>query len=171
MKQMLIEQDITREVDTETGVMEVKDYKQYEHRVSKLPDEPNYIKLYIKSWCAFKQVKQVNQNFLFQCLQYMTYADDRQGQTIYFNPALKRNIAHSLGWSEKTGAARVNNEIKKLVKANIFKWIDYGSYQVNPQLVGRGRWQDVYKLQATFNLVGDNAGEVEIYSKPNEDNC
>ena len=109
-------------------------------RVSR-SDEPDYIKFYVRAWCSFKDIKGVNMPFLMELLPLMTYAN--QGQMIYVNSALKRDIAKKLGWSERTPVERASNELRNLCNKGILKKIQTGAYQVNPELIGKGEWKDI----------------------------
>ena len=151
--------------DLMTG--EITESTERVYSTTRLPEEPKFIKLYLNAWCAFKDIKGVNNSFLFQCLQYMTYAAEQQ--VISFSPFIKKQIARNLNWSEKTALNRCNLEIRKLTKANIFKSLGDGAYQVNPQLVGKGYWKDIYKLQATFNVLGEKQGTVDVKTERKQD--
>lgn len=143
-------------VDTETG-----EVLRSETIATIKSEEPDYVKLYIKAWCEFKQVKGINNQVLLEILPYMTYASE--GQIIGFTPVIKRQIAKKLGWKESNALSRFNHEIKKIEKAGVVTNIGYSTYAVNPQLIGKGSWKDIRKLRATFDL---ETGEVtHDYSK------
>ena len=127
-------------------------------------DEPDFVKLYINAWCEFKQVKGINTAFLLHLLPSMTYANN--GQFIFTNAALKRQIAEELNWSIKTACNRGATELKKLCNAGILKKIENGKYQVNPELIGKGEWKDIRKLRATFNL--ENGEVTHFYESEDE---
>lgn len=117
---------------------------------TRIDDEPDYVKFYIRAWCDFKNIKGINTNFLYQLLPFMTFAEKRQ--IISVGPFLKKEIAAELGWSEKTSLNRVAKEFKKLCNAGVLKQLDTCSFQVNPELIGRGSWKDIKRLRATFDL-------------------
>ena len=127
-------------------------------------EEPDYVKLYIKAWCEFKEIKGINTAFLYQLLPSMTYA--QHGQIIYTNSAMKKNIAKCLKWSEKTACQRASLEIRKLCDAGILRKIQNGEYQVNPELIGKGEWKHIKLLRATFNL---ETGEVTHFYEQSEE--
>lgn len=137
-------------IDKDTG-----EVLSTEERYINKSAEPDYVKLYIDAWCAFKAVKGVNINFLYKLLPLMTYANDGQyiGATTFF----RKMIAEELGWSEKSALNRFAQEIKKLCNAGVLKRVSSQTYQVNPELIGKGEWKDIKKLRATFNL---ETGEV-----------
>lgn len=146
---------IDRTVDADTG--ELLDERT---TLRKTESEPDYVKLYVRAWCDFKDIKGVNTSFLAHLLPYMTYA--AKGQRIYLAPPLKREIASELGWSDKTALNRFNQELRKLVKCGVLTHIGESSYAVNPELVGKGSWADVKRLRATFEVIGPDAGKVEV---------
>lgn len=162
-------------VSEETG--EVKEVTTQEFNVIPSSDEPQYVKLYVRAWCEFKgleHLKPSDKNVLTRLLSVMTYAKARQvedehgnvleegwGQLIYVNAALKRSVAGELNVKPAT----VSNALSHLVKYGILRRVDYGCYQVNPQLVGKGQWSEIKRLRATFVVAGPNAGTVEVETK------
>lgn len=107
--------------------------KRKEEEFTIKSQEPDYVKLYVKAWCAFKDIKGINMAFLTALLPYMSYATT--GQKIYFNPALKDELCRQLGWSKKSGKTRVNVELDRLKKAGIIKRTAASTYAVNPELL------------------------------------
>lgn len=132
-------------VNYETG-----EVKTVEKQATIKSQEPDYVKLYVKAWCAFRDVRNVNMSLLTALLPYMSYAKD--GQKIFLNSMLKREIAKELGWSEKTAIQRFDVELTRLKKANVVRPIGRGSYQINPELFGKGEWKDISKLVVSFHL-------------------
>lgn len=149
----------TEVMDNKTGELETTEIKRNVSIVGHPSEEPNYVKLYLQAWCSFKQIKGINSGFLYEILQYMSYAD--KGQRIYLNSFAKKEIASSLGWSKKSALTRCNVEMKKLVDKNVLKKIARDVHAVNPELIGKGNWADVKKFRAVFNLIGNDAGKVE----------
>lgn len=124
--------------------------KRSEKEQSWKTHEPDFVKLYMAAWCEFKNIKGINTSFLYALLPYMGYADG--DQLIYTNNAIKKEIGKKLGWSEKTVTNRASLELQKLCKSNILHKIENGKYMVNPELVGHGKWKDIRKCIAKFNL-------------------
>lgn len=127
-------------------------------------DEPDFVKLYINAWCIFKDIKGINTGFLYQLLPYMTYAHSKQ--LIIVNSYVKEEVARALNWSLNSYQPRFSKEISKLKKNNVFKEVGIGTYQVNPELIGKGDWKDIRKLRATFNL--ENGAVTHIYETKDE---
>ena len=126
-----------------------------EREVHYKSEEPNYVKFYIDAWCAFKDIKGVNTRFLYQLLPFMSYAADQQ--LICITAYIKRQISHILGWSEKSALNRFSQEIARLCQKKVLRRIDTNTYQVNPELIGKGPWKDIQRLRPMFNL---ETGEV-----------
>lgn len=118
--------------------------------------EPNYIKLYINTLLAFKELPKSLNPILIQFLNYMSYADTTEkngGQKIYVNIDMKKDIAKNL----KLSVESINKGLFQLVKSGIFKRIGTGTYQVNPYMFGKGEWKDISAIRATFDF---NTGEI-----------
>lgn len=152
---MSIAAAIERTVDSDTGEVVSQAVTTIDREA-----EPDYVKLYVRAWCEFKEIKGVNTTFLAHLLPYMTYAS--RGQRIYLAPLMKREIASELGWAEKTALNRFNQELRKLVKQGVLKHDGTDAYTVNPELVGKGSWRDIKALRATFEVIGPNAGKVTV---------
>ena len=130
-------------------------------------NEPDYVKLYIKAWCDFKEIKGINTSFLYQLLPYMTYATE--SQLLILSSYVKEEIAKTLGWSLNTYQQRFSRELKKLVKAGVISHIKTSTYQVNPELIGKGEWKDIRNLRATFNLSNGEVTHKYENSKEGEE--
>ena len=114
-------------------------------------DEPDFVKLYIDCVFTVKGVKKGFNPIFVAFLEYMSYSDANSqygGQIIYVNKAMKAAIAKKVGLS----IVSVNNAITDFVKKGIFKRVDIGTYQVNPNIVGRGKWSDIKNIRATFDF-------------------
>ena len=145
-KQRLDKQVYNEVVMTEDG--EVTSSKT----VYKSMTEPDFIKLYIGCVFTVKGVKKGFNPIFIAFLEYMSYADsdgDYGGQLIYVNKAMKNAIAKKTGLS----VTSVNMAITDFVKKGLFKRVDVGTYQVNPNIVGRGDWKDIKNIRATFDFA------------------
>lgn len=138
-------------VDGESG-----EVVQQETQVTFRTTEPDYVKLYIDAWCAFRDIKKVNSTFLYCILPYMTYAEE--GQIIGLTSLAKRRIARKLEWKEQYALQNCAKELRKLCVAGILKKIDASNFIVNPDLIGKGEWKDIKNLRATFVL---STGEIQ----------
>jgi len=120
--------------------------------VYKTQTEPEYIKLYIDCLFAVKGVRKGINPIFLAFLPYMSYADingQGGGQIIFVNKAMKDIIAKKLG----LGIDSINKALSELTKAGIFKRLTVGTYQVNPNIVGKGEWKDIKNIRATFDFA------------------
>ena len=143
---------VTEIVDNQTGEV-TQSIKKTEFINSK---EPNYIKLYVDTLLTFKNLSKSLNPILIEFLKYMSYAsvsDGTGGQIIYVNAHMKKLIAAATGLK----IDRINKALTDFVKANVFKRIATGTYQVNPYLFGKGEWKDIKSIRATFDF---NSGEI-----------
>lgn len=115
----------------------------------KIPDEPDYVKVYkyVNTLFAFKGIKQTLTPFIIEISNHMTYA--KEGQIVNLNRTTKAMIANNLGVTEK----RINQVITELKNYDILRKIQNGVYSVNPYIVARGSWADVRKLQTHYDFM------------------
>ncbi|MEE1250945.1 MAG: replication/maintenance protein RepL, partial [Lachnospiraceae bacterium] len=114
--------------------------------------EPDYVKLYLDCVLILKGLQKGLNPILIEFVKYMNYADINGfggGQVIFVNKTLKETIANSLNVSLK----RIEQAITQFVKAGIFKRISVGTYQVNPNIFGKGEWKDIKNIRATFDFA------------------
>lgn len=134
-----------RTVSEETGeVLQLK-------TVYKTQTEPEYVKLYIDCMLTVKGLRKGLNPIFLAFLPYMSYADingQGGGQVIFVNKAMKEIIAKQL----KLGIDSINKALSEFTKAGIFKRLTVGTYQVNPNIVGRGDWSDIKNIRATFDF-------------------
>lgn len=119
--------------------------------VYKTNDEPEYIKLYIDCVFTFKGIRKGLNPIFLAFLKHMTYAGADEmfgGQVIFVNMAMKKLIANQLG----LGIDSINKALSEFVKAGIFRRMAVGTYQVNPDIVGKGNWADIKNIKATFDF-------------------
>lgn len=109
--------------------------------------EPDFIKVYLDHIAEFVNVPKASMRIFWLLTQYMSYAQNEQ--RIYINAAMKRDIAHQLNVTPDY----VTKNLTQLVRKNILKRVDTGTYIVNPQYVGRGKWRDIKELRTTFDYV------------------
>lgn len=122
-----------------------------------LSKEPNYVKVYLDTVLIFKDISKSLNPILFEFLKYMSYANIHNstgGQITFVNKTMKEVIAKSSNVTIK----RVDQAITQFVKSDIFKRVGTGTYQVNPNIFGKGDWKDIKKIRATFDF---NTGEIK----------
>ena len=138
-------------VDNTTGEVIREEY------VYKRSAEPHYVKLYIDCLCDFKGISKSLNPILLGFVKRMSYANpDKEfgGQILYLNAAFKKVVAAECGVTVK----RVDQAITDFVKSGIFARVATATYQVNPEMFGRGRWKDIKNIRAKFDF---GAGTVE----------
>lgn len=147
MARLKTDKAVYREVLSNQETGEVTRHKT----IYKLADEPDFVKLYIDCVLTLKGLKKGLNPILLGFLRFMSYADINGiegGQIIFVNKMMKQTIADSLGVTVK----RIDQAITEFVKGGIFKRIAVGTYQVNPNLVGKGEWKDIKNIRATFDF-------------------
>ncbi len=143
-----IERDVfvERNFSTETG--EIVSSKT----VSRVKDEPDYVKLYLDCLLTVKGLRKGLNPILVSLLKHMSYANSEDatgGQIIIVNKFLKETIANNLG----LGIDSINKALGSFADSGIFKRIAVGTYQVNPDFVGKGEWKDIRNIKATFDFA------------------
>jgi len=119
--------------------------------------EPSYIKLYLNTLLAFKDLPKQMSPLLLELLKLMTFADpeaEHGGQLILLNGYIKKAISERLNIKSNT----IDHGLKKLSNSGILKRVGTGAYQANPSMFGRGEWNDIKRIRATFDF---NAQTVE----------
>ena len=94
-------------------IQEVLDANQNKTRmtkVSQLPREPEFVKLYVKDICAINNLKKNAYQVLLQCLNHMTY--DGHITLLKYHREI---IANAIGVTDQT----VKNQLCSLVEKNI----------------------------------------------------
>lgn len=145
--------------------------------VIKSISEPEYVKLYIDCLFTVKGLRKGLNPIFIAFLRHMSYADVNArygGQLIYTNKALKMQIAEQL----HLGIDSINKALSEFVKAGVFKRVAVGTYQVNPDIVGRGEWKDIKNIKATFDfaeksvkaeIVKAEEGEIDSHTEQLEE--
>lgn len=140
-------------IDRNTG--EVLSEEKSSSKTIRLETEPPYVKLYLDCLSQFKGMQLSLNPILLDFVKRANYADpdeEEGGQLIYVNKAMKEAVAKKCNVSLK----RVEQALTEFVRKKIFKRIAIGTYQVNPNLFGRGEWKAVKAIRATFDF---NTGE------------
>ena len=117
------------------------------YTVKAIDNEEDYIKVYryLNTVFAFKGIERKLIPTLMEICNYMTFAD--KGQEVQLTLYTKEKISDAIG----IGIPEVNKHITALKKADILRPIARGVYQVNPFIVGRGKWTDIKELRAQFD--------------------
>jgi len=142
----------SRTVIDENG--ELKDYELITDAI--ISREPDYVKLYLNTVLASKNLPVTHNQLLNEILSIMSYANVDEGQIVYILPVDRENIAKKIKQKPDT----VKKAIIDFVKTGILMKIANGKYRVNPHLFGKGDWKDIRRIRATFLFESPN-GEIK----------
>ncbi|MEK4678282.1 replication/maintenance protein RepL [Bacillus sp. FSL K6-2944] len=101
--------------------------------------EPDYVKLYLKDIIALNDLPKGLDKVINVLLKTMSYDN-----MIILNSFIKKQMTEELGY--KTVQV-LNNNINKLVNAEILFRKGTGTYQVNARYFGRGHWHDIQEIR------------------------
>ncbi|MCK9437871.1 MAG: hypothetical protein EOL88_11585 [Bacteroidia bacterium] len=124
----------------------------------RVEQEPDFIKIYTRMVCVLKDVGKCS-GLLGELLKRMNYASE--GQKIVLNPEEAKEIYMSAGIS-RMGYYR---QIKELIDSGIIMPLKEGCYTgtffVNPNIIGKGAWNDVKEIRACVTMNKD-VGLLEV---------
>ena len=110
----------------------------------KFPQEPEYVKMYIKDLCAITSVNDSDQALLRHLLLRLDYEG-----FVLLSTRIRNSMARSLSITNKTLRNRLNN----LVKADLIKPIARNEYRVNPNYFARGNWKSVCEQRLAYSMT------------------
>lgn len=150
-------------VDVTTG--EILQNEKTTHKKS-MTSEPDYIKIYYKTMMAVNEISEIPIDFLLALSAQIGFTN---GDKILFynNKTTRRAISDYC----KIGDNMVAKYIRRSVdKGILFSTQDRGTYEVNPWLIAKGRWEHIKELQASFQFVnGKWTRIIESSMDENED--
>lgn len=111
--------------------------------ITKLPKEPDYIKLYIDDIGHLMGIQEGHRSILLYIAASVGYDG-----FVTLTLARKSRIAATVGMAVKT----VDNAISALVKADILRREGRCEYELNPSLFARGDWAHIRERREAFNL-------------------
>ena len=103
-------------------------------------EEPDYIKLYTRTWCEFNQIPLRLRDLFLELVVRMSYADassPEESQTVFTGKPTSTAIMKSLKLKQST----YNQYIRELRDCKAIKQVSRGVYQINPNYAGRGQWK------------------------------
>lgn len=123
--------------------------------------EPDYVKMYLKDITALKDLPKGLDKVIYELLKIMHY-----NNVIVLNAYLKREIANSLGYKS---VQVLSNYLGKLVNAGILFKLGTGTYEMNAQYFGRGKWENIKEIrsQQVYTAKGKDI-KVEITHEDEE---
>lgn len=142
----------TQKLD-ENGNLVKQEHKR--HTKTKVEQEPDFIKLYIKDICKLNDIPTAGNNILNELLKYMNY-DNK----VLLPSGIKKDITRDL----KLGKSTLDNTLNNLVKKDIIKRIGIGVYIFNPFIFGRGKWEGIkaIRMEWTYNENGRAISGLEV---------
>ena len=124
-------------INQDTGeVLSSKSYKTFQ-----VDNEPDYIKLYLADIAKLSNLPRGASSVLNELLKYMNYEN-----IVVLNSFIKQHIADVLG----TNVPVLEHQITSIINEGIMCRVGRGTYFVNPEIFGRGKWQDVYNMRLTI---------------------
>lgn len=129
----------------------IKDGKtiiQNTKKETKVPLEPNYVKLYLDDLGKVMELQKGQRNLIDILLSKM----EKNTLLIELSTGGKKKIAEEL----KTSIGTIDVYLGKLCKKEIIFREDTGLYKANPFLFGKGSWTDIYevRLEIEYNRNG-----------------
>lgn len=118
--------------------------REERERVLRLPQEPQYIKLYLQDLAHVLEVPQGPQTLLMHLVKKM----DWEGM-ITLSPSARERISAVLQIKVHT----MTNYLSVLCEREILKRVGRGEYEMNPNLMAKGDWTEILKRRATFKMT------------------
>lgn len=139
--------------------------------------EPNYIKLYIDSWCEFNRIKLRLRPLFLELVARMTYANSQDmntSQIVHTGIPTSTTIMKNLKIKQST----YSQYLRELVACNAIKRLSRGIYQINPKFAGRGLWKynpsygsgGIKDLKSNFNCLDGKIETKIIWADDNKSN-
>lgn len=145
-------------IDRATGEI-LQSEKETSKRTS---SEPDYIKIYYKAMMAVQGVEEIPLSFMLALSCEIGFSNGDRVM-FYNNKTTRRRIAEYCA----VGDNMVTKYIRRCVdKGVLFSTPDRGTYEVNPWLIAKGKWEHIKELQASFRFV---AGKWERIARVKRD--
>lgn len=111
--------------------------------------EPDYIKVYYKAMMAVNEISEIPLDFLLALSSQIGWAN---GDNILFynNKTTRRIISDYCQIGDNMTAKYIKRAVAKGI---LFPTQDRGTYEVNPWLIAKGKWEHIKELQASFAFV------------------
>lgn len=138
--------------------------------------EPDYVKLYTKTWCEFNDIPVTYRPLFLELIQRMSYCNSQEinhSQLVYTGKPFADVIMESLGWKKNM----YQKGLKQLVEAGAIRRVAKGVYQINPSYAGKGGWKydprkkqgGIKDLIATFNFKDKTVDTKIVWANDDED--
>lgn len=136
----------TQLVDFTTG--EIKEERQT--TIKKTSGEPDFIKLYYKTMLAFNNVEDIPLSFILSLAEHMTWSNDSSPLLFFNSRMIREQICTTCGIKE----AMYKRYITRCRDSGILFPTPYrGTYEVNPFLIAKGKWDSIRSLRTSFDFI------------------
>lgn len=146
-KKNVFVREVNEIVDTESG--EVVQTKRQE--IAQFEKEPPYVKLYLNDIGRLKELNNSEQKLLNELVFNMGY-----NNVVPSYKPVKEMIANKLGMPYNT----LDKCIKELYKKGVLIRKARGLYIMDPELFGKGSWQDVQKIRMVVEYLPDGTKRI-----------
>ena len=146
-KKKVYYEETERSVDSESGEIRTETNR----KTSLVEREPDYVKLYLSDIVRLKDLPPSAERILMIIVKHMGYGNFFQA----YMP-LKKLMAEQLNMSINT----INSMIYKLKKSGILIPMEKygrGLYLVDPNLFGRGKWNEIKDLRLVIEYKEDGS--------------
>lgn len=124
-----------------------------EIRKKKVGQEPPYIKVYLQDIMYLSDLSGRFVALMISLLKRANYADDERPMCVALVPDIKNDIMKECDW---TSVGTLNNAINALINGGLVKRVGRGLIQLNPNLFGIGRWEDIAKIRLSVEYSPTN---------------
>ncbi len=149
-KRKIFKQEITQTVDFVSGEI----IQQTTTTSAVVPKEPEFVKLYIEDIKRIFDLNQSESRILNCLLKYMSY-----NNVVVLLKPIKDMICRDLNMPINT----LNKAIDNLYKLNILIRMHKSVYLVDPNLFGKGRWEDIHSIR--LSITYDQSGRKTVKSE------
>ncbi len=138
-------EEIERNINHETG--EITNERSTK-KVRSQP-EPAFFKVYLEEVETILKLPKDSHKLLFEMAKEMKYDG-----IINVNGYLKDQWMKSLGYTNKQS---INNAISKLTKKDALKRLGVGCYQINPNIIAKGSWEEIKVCRDAWIKININS--------------
>lgn len=129
----------TTKIDYETGELK----EETSSTVTRLPIEPEYVKLYLDDLGKLIDLPEGQRKLLFPLARKMDYDG-----IISLTKNSRQRIATEIGITTAT----LRNYINHLSKNEVLIRYGQNEYEINPRYLAKGTWQSIYKRREEIEL-------------------
>lgn len=119
--------------------------------ITKVSNEPDYIKVYYETMLAFNQIYDVPTSFVLSLSKFLEWTNDGKPQCTTINKRVKEILANDCGVDTR----QIERYVKKSVENGLLFRTNYRSvYEVNPFMIAKGKWDSIRVLRTNFEFTG-----------------